>query len=111
LPSAAPPISVGADSVLLFEGIFLFRRELNAYWDFRILLDVDLATSLSRALDRDTGVVGTADVVQRKYEVRYEPAWMIYVNEEHPEARADVIVDNRDFLRPEVVKPAGQRGA
>jgi uridine kinase len=102
MPSTAPAISVGAGSVLLFEGLFLFRRELNRYWDLRVLLDVDPATSLSRALDRDTGVIGPADVMRRKYEARYEPAWQIYVNEEHPESKADVIVDNRDFLHPEV---------
>jgi uridine kinase len=106
MPDAAPPIRVGAGSVLLFEGLFLFRRELNAYWDFRILLDIDPATTLSRALDRDTGVIGPAEVVRRKYEARYEPAWQIYVNEEHPESKADVIVDNRDFLHPQVLKPA-----
>jgi hypothetical protein len=48
-------------TILLFEGIFLFRRELNAYWDFRILVDIDAATSLSRALERDTNVIGPAD--------------------------------------------------
>jgi uridine kinase len=106
MPVAAPSISVGAGCVLLFEGIFIFRRELNAYWDFRVLLDVDAATSLSRDLDRDTDVIGPAEVVRRKNEARYEPAWQIYVNEEHPESKADVIVDHRDFIRPRILKPA-----
>lgn len=30
MPDAAAPTNVGAGSVLLFEGLFLFRRELNA---------------------------------------------------------------------------------
>jgi len=102
----APPIRVGADSVLLFEGLFLFRRELNAYWDFRILLDVDAGTCLSRDLDRYGDVTSPADVLRRKFEARYEPAWQIYVNEERPESKADAIVDNRDFLRPRILKPA-----
>ena len=101
---AAPPISVGVNSVLLFEGLFLFRREIDAYWDFRVLLDIDAATSLSRALARD--VIESADVVQRKYEARYEPAWQIYLNEEHPQSKADVIVDNRDYSHPQILKPA-----
>jgi len=98
----APPIPVGANAVLLFDGLFLFRRELNAYWDFRILLDIDSATSVSRALERDTGVLGEADLVRQKYEARYEPAWLIYVTEEDPESKADVIVDNRDYMNPEI---------
>jgi len=87
-------------AILLFEGIFLFRRELNDYWDFRILVDIDAATSLSRALERD--VIGPADVTRRKYEERYEPAWQIYVDLEHPERKADVIIDNRDFHHPRI---------
>jgi len=105
LPEEAPPVSVGADSILLFEGLFLFRRGLNAYWDFRILLDVDPETSLSRALKRD--VVDPADIVRRKYELRYEPAWQMYVREEDPASKADVILDNRDFTHPAILKPAG----
>jgi uridine kinase len=97
-----PPIPVGANTVLLFDGLFLFRRELNAYWDFRILLDIDSATSVSRALERDTGVLGEADLVGKKYEARYEPAWLIYVTEEDPESKADAIVDNRDYMNPEI---------
>jgi uridine kinase len=94
-----------SEDVLLFEGLFLFRSELNAHWDFRILLDVDRATSLSRAIARDTGVIGTADVTRRKYEERYEPAWQIYLDAVHPETEADVIVDNRDISRPRLLKP------
>jgi uridine kinase len=99
---AAPPIQVYANTVLLFDGLFLFRRELNAYWDFRILLDIDSATSVSRALERDTGLQGEADFVRKKYEARYEPAWLIYLTEEHPESKADIIVDNRDYMNPEI---------
>jgi uridine kinase len=102
----AAPISVSANSILLFDGVFLFRRKLNSYWDFRILLDVDSDESISRALIRDNGVSGPADVVKKKYELRYEPAWQIYVKEEHPESNADLIVDNRDILDPKT-KPVG----
>ncbi|HTA40809.1 MAG TPA: hypothetical protein VK789_00100 [Bryobacteraceae bacterium] len=103
MPDIAPPASVGADTVLLFEGLFLFRRELDTYWDFRVLLDIDAATSLRRAIERDSGIIGPAEVVQRKYELRYEPAWQMYVDAEHPESKADVIIDNRDFQSPKLI--------
>jgi uridine kinase len=105
LPDAAPPVSAGADSILLFDGIFVLRRELNAFWDLRILLDVNAAASLSRALRRDTGVIGQEEMVQRKYALRYEPAWQIYIERERPESKADVIVDNRDFANAQILKP------
>jgi len=102
----AAPASVSANSILLFDGVFLFRRELNSYWDFRVLLDVDADLSISRAITRDNGGTALAAVVKRKYELRYEPAWQIYVKEEDPESKADLIVDNRDILHPRVTKPA-----
>ena len=110
VPEDSQPISVSADAVLLFEGLFLFRREINGYWDFRILIDVDPPTSLSRSLERDTGVLGPADTIRRKHELRYEPAWQIYLREEQPERKADVVIDNREFSQPRIlVGQAGQR--
>jgi uridine kinase len=100
----AASVAVSSDAVLLFEGLFLFRRELNAYWDFRVLLQVDAVTSLSRAIARDVGGIGSADIVRRKYEARYEPAWLMYSELEQPGAKADLIIDNEDFTRPRVVK-------
>ena len=104
MPDTALPVRVEAGAVLLFEGLFLFRRELDKYWDFRVLVDIDAATSLRRAIERDTGILGPAEVVQRKYELRYEPAWQMYVDAERPEFKADVIVDNRDFRRPKLLR-------
>jgi uridine kinase len=105
VPLDAPPLSANARTILLFEGLFLFRRELNPYWDLRVLVDVDPETSISRALVRDT--TSPTAIVRRKYEDRYEPAWQIYLNAEHPESKADVIVDNRDFSRPLMLKLIG----
>lgn len=107
MPVNAPPVSVEAHSVLLFDGVFLFRSELDAYWDFRILLEIDADTSLSRAVRRDAA--DDPETTRRKYAERYEPAWQIYVARERPASKADVIVDNREFLRPEILKPAAVR--
>jgi uridine kinase len=99
-------IVASADAVLLFDGVFLFRPELNAYWDLRVLVHVDAATSVSRAIERDMSGIGDADadLARRKYEFRYEPAWLMYCALDAPEAKADVIIDNQDFDRPRVLK-------
>ena len=104
------PIAVSSNAVLLFDGVFLFRRELNAYWDFRVLLDVDASTSVERAVERDVGPNTDADVVRRKYDVRYEPAWRMYCELEQPEVKADVIIDNRDVAEPRFLKGGPARG-
>jgi len=106
LPADAPPVAVGPNAVLLFEGLFLFRREINDYWDLRILLDVSAEQSIARAVARDTGILGAAEIVKKKYELRYEPAWRIYVEAESPTTKADWIIDNEDICNPRLAKPA-----
>jgi len=94
------------NTILLFEGIFVFRHHINRYWDYRILVDVDAETSRSRSVNRDTGVIGPADVVRRKFDERYEPAWQMYVDEQDPEAAADLVIDNRQAGNPQILKGA-----
>jgi uridine kinase len=104
MPSGAAPVAVPENAVLLFEGLFLFRSELNSYWDLRILVDVDAETSLARAIERDTGIAGPQEVVEKKYRLRYEPAWQIYTAREYPASKADLIVDNNDPLNPRLTE-------
>lgn len=94
------------NTILLFEGIFVFRRQINSYWDYKILVDVDAETSRARSVIRDTGVIGPADVVRRKFDERYEPAWKMYVDEQDPEAVSDVVIDNRQADNPQILKGA-----
>jgi uridine kinase len=101
MPVDAPPVYAGPNAVLLFDGVFIFRRALNRYWDYRILVDADSETVLTRALARDIGFEPL--LIRRKYEERYEPAWLHYVAEEHPEEQADVIIDNCDVRNPRII--------
>jgi uridine kinase len=94
---------LSGEAAVVFEGMFLFRPELNPHWDFRLLLDIDAATSISRAVARDSGVLGPEEVVRRKYELRYEPAWQLYVSLDRPEQHANIIIGNTDFSRPRIV--------
>jgi uridine kinase len=100
LAQDAPAILAGANAVLLFDGVFVFRREINTFWDFRILVDVDAETSIARAVQRDCSPSNGPEIVEKKYRLRYEPAWEIYVDEEHPELKAEVIVNNRVIAEP-----------
>lgn len=103
VPTAAST-RVSAETVLLFDGVFLFRQELDAYWDFRILVHVDAATSIARAVARDSDGAGEVEIIRRKYELRYEPAWLMYDAHDEPSRKADVIIENEDFARPRFLK-------
>lgn len=106
LPLNPPPVAASGNTILLFEGIFVFRNRLNRYWDYRILLDINTQTSLSRAVARDAGVLGTADVVRSKLAARYDPAWQLYTKEENPEGKADLVIDNHEVDNPQILKGA-----
>ena len=89
-----------ADAVLLFEGMFLFRPELNAHWDFRIFVHADFETTLMRATRRDLELFGSDDEVRRKYHTRYIPGQQMYIDTVRPHAAADVVIDNNHPHKP-----------
>ena len=88
------------DAVLLLDGIFLLRPELNDHWDFRIFVDVEFDVSLGRALRRCEARHGSTGSVREAYERRYIPGQRMYLNEIRPRELADVVVDNNDLDRP-----------
>lgn len=98
LPSYSPTVLATDKVILLFEGIFALRRELEPYWDFKILLDVDPDIALARAFVRNPTMA--PDFVRHRCERRYEPAWQVYLERDPPEPKADVIIDNRRFDDP-----------
>jgi len=92
------------DAILIFDGIFLMRRELVNYWDFKIFLKISFQTALSRALKRDKEYLGDENVLREKYEKRYFPGQELYLSNSHPEQIADVVIDNEDFNNAKIIK-------
>jgi uridine kinase len=81
-------------SVVLIDGVFLFRPEINYLWDYRIFLDVDLAIAYERGVSRDHEWIGSRAKAQERYESRYIPAERLYLEQVHPEKLADVVISN-----------------
>jgi len=101
-PVVAPPRAAPDDAVLLCDGVFLLRSELDDCWDFRILVQVDDEVAVRRACQRDQHLFGEGDVVAARYWERYVPAQRIYLETVRPRERADVVVDNDDPLHPKM---------
>ncbi|MDP4146698.1 MAG: uridine kinase [Bacillota bacterium] len=80
-------------SVLILEGIFLQRKELKAYLDFTIYIDVPQEVRLNRVLARD-GYMGGPEDIKCKYEKRYFPAEERYILEYSPIENADFVLKN-----------------
>ncbi|MFJ8666592.1 DUF6924 domain-containing protein [Streptomyces sp. NPDC093600] len=89
------------DSVLVVDGVFAFRPEIDDYWDYRVWLDVDAELSVRRGALRDQDWAGSdAESLHRD---RYLVAQRIYLDEVAPLPRVDAVVDNADFTRPRLV--------
>ena len=93
---SAPPERAAAGSILLFDGIFLHRPELRAYWDFSIFLRVEW-TRNHRA--RAEGGANPDDPHQR----RYAEGQALYFRECRPWERASLVIDNHELAAPFVV--------
>jgi uridine kinase len=93
------------DAVLLFDGVFLLRPELEALWEYRIFVDVPFAVALQRAVERDLGLFGSAEAVAKRYQERYIPGQRLYFAQAHPQQQADAIVLNEPPEDPSVAFP------
>jgi len=90
------------DAVLIVDGVFAFRPEINCHWDYRIWLDVDPATSVRRGAERDEDWAGSeAEAIHRN---RYLPAERLYLKEVNPLTLVDLIIDNSTFDQPRIVR-------
>jgi uridine kinase len=91
------------NAVLLFDGVFLLREELEAYWDLTVFVEADFQTTLRRAEQRDAALFGSVEEVRGRYERRYIPGQRLYFDRCRPRERANVAIDNNDPLNPEVI--------
>ncbi|MHB8105579.1 MAG: nucleoside/nucleotide kinase family protein, partial [Dehalococcoidales bacterium] len=90
--------NINQDTIVIFEGVFLFREELAPYIDYKVFLDISLEESKRRAIIRDT----TADL--KKYDEKYLPAQKKYLAEYPPLKIDNIVIDNANWEYP-VIKP------
>jgi len=103
-PVDSPLLEAPDDAILLFDGVFLMRPELNAHWDFRIFLDVDFEITTERATKRDAELFGSTEAVRERYRNRYVPGQQLYLNTVNPLAKADIAFNNNDPASPRILK-------
>ena len=100
-----------AGAILLFDGIFLARPELVAFWDLFIFVETSFYTCLLRAVERDQALFGSVEEVLRRYQARYLPAQRLYLDSCRPVDRADFVLHNDDPTNPRLTlhPPPGRR--
>jgi uridine kinase len=95
--------SVPASAVLVVDGVFAFRPEIDRWWDLRVWVKVDAVTSVGRGIERDRGQLGDT-AASSLHRDRYGVAEAVYLAESDPVSRADVVIDNLDFDAPRILR-------
>jgi uridine kinase len=85
-------------SILIFDGIFLHRPELLAYWHFSIFLEAPFEVTIPRGAARGPGF-GSPDPASPSNR-RYVEGQKIYLGQVRPRELANLIIDNSDLSGP-----------
>jgi uridine kinase len=80
-------------SVILVEGIFLFKPQYRKYFDLAIWIDCSFPTALARAIDRAQEGLSPANTIAA-YDTIYFPAQKIHLAQDKPRENADLIFEN-----------------
>lgn len=100
---SAEVVRMSSDGVLIVDGVFAFRPELDDLWDLRIWLDVDPELSVRRGTERDAELEGDADAAEALHRGRYLASEMLYLDEVDPLRAANIVIDNRAFDLPRLL--------
>jgi uridine kinase len=93
-------------AVLLCDGVFLHRRELEGCWDVTVFVAADLETAVARAVARDAARMPSGEAATERYRLRYLPAQRRYLAEARPHEQAHIVLDNTDPTRLVVISGA-----
>jgi uridine kinase len=91
--------TAGENSILLFDGVFLHRPELQSYWDFSLFLDAPFDVTIPRAAARD----GSSPDVNTPANQRYVDGQRLYLEVCEPRRAATVVINNEDLASPVVL--------
>jgi len=93
---------VDVSTIVIVEGVFLFREELQSFFDVSILLEVEEEEIIKRAWQRD--VPNQGNEVIEKYFRKYLPAQRMYIHKCNPEKFASIVIENTDWKNPKLKK-------
>jgi uridine kinase len=106
-PVSSPVEETPSGAILVFDGMFLHRPELRAYWDWSVFLRVEWPRNhhLRKHL-----ALGPVDPDAARFH-RYHEGQNIYFRECAPWTRADLVIDNDDLAAPYIVSSRMNRPA
>lgn len=82
--------NIDQETIVIFEGVFLFRKELINYLDLKIYIDISFDEAKKRFIKRDLPLYGPS--IYSKYQTKYFPAQRKYIKLINPINIADIII-------------------
>lgn len=80
------------DTVVILEGVLLYREPIERYIDYKVFLDISFEEVLKRAKLRDVPRYGVEFL--ERYKNKYIPIQQKYIDTYMPKQKSNIIIDN-----------------
>jgi uridine kinase len=108
-PIEQQPHTAAEVAILIVAGTFLQRPELQRNWDVTVFVRTSAEISEARGLGQDMEHLAGEEAARILYANRYRQAYALYERLCEPERHSDVIIDNDDFINPQLhMQPKGR---
>ncbi len=97
------PILASKDMIFIIDGTFLFKKELQHLFDYKIFVETDFEIARERGSSREARAFGNKEKAEEMFLQRYHAACHMYREEHAPKQCADVVFLNNDIEDPRVV--------
>jgi len=94
--------NIDVDTIVIVEGVLLYRDPIDKYFDLRLFLDISFEEVLKRAEVRDVPKYGIEFL--ERYRNKYIPIQQKYITNYLPREKSEIIIDNHNYLRPMIIK-------
>ncbi|WP_259415776.1 hypothetical protein [Bacillus toyonensis] len=103
LPVQNAPLVAPPNMVLIVDGTFLLKKDVEHLFDCTIFIDTDFEIARKRGAKRETEAFGSYEEAEKMFLNRYHAACKMYIDEHNPKECANVIFKNSDLGNPEVI--------
>ena len=90
------------DTIVIVEGVLLYRKPIDEFFDYRIFLKIEFDECLNRARRRDVPRYGESFL--DKYHRKYIPIQKWYIETSNPLKLSNLVIDNNEFIRPRIIE-------
>ncbi|MGG0256849.1 hypothetical protein ABEY61_25560 [Bacillus toyonensis] len=103
LPVQNAPLVAPPNMVLIVDGTFLLKKDVEHLFDYTIFIDTDFEIARKRGAERETEAFGSYEKAEKMFLNRYHAACKMYIDEHNPKECVDVVFENSKFDDPVVL--------